>query len=235
MIRNDENEELQNVEENDDDGSPDSDSGDESGADDDSSDQTEEGDSESDSNDVVEADESTSADSDEKEPKAEGESSDQNEEGISGSDGNGVGDADESTSSESDEEEPNPPPGFGEQMNQEEDEEPETETRDDSLYEKATEDAGDTNSSPESEGDKSQSSPINLSHMREVLNLEAKIAELENTIAEKDQHIKKLEAKNAELQRIIKEFQEQQIPSDDYVDSIEDFESARKLSNSSIC
>jgi uncharacterized coiled-coil protein SlyX len=61
--------------------------------------------------------------------------------------------------------------------------------------------------------------------------LQAKIAVLENTIAEKDQHIEKLEAKNAELQRIIQEFEAQQMPSDDHVDSIKDFELAENLLN----
>jgi len=68
MISTDENEELHSSEENDDDSSPDSGSGDEPGADDESSDQTEEGDSESDGNDVDDADESTPAEGDEEEP-----------------------------------------------------------------------------------------------------------------------------------------------------------------------
>jgi hypothetical protein len=161
------------------------------------------------------------------------ESSDQTEEGNIGPDGDDVDGDSESTSDDNNEEESIPASSPEEQVTHEEDEEPEPDSNDPSS-EEATEDDADDNGSPESEANESQPSLVELLQTDEVPALRSKIAELENTIADKDQRIEELEAKNAELQERIKELEEQHETSDDYVDSIEDFEPAGGLSGSTI-
>lgn len=233
MIRTDENEELHSSEENDDDSSPDADSedaadvastnnNDDDGHSDSDVDETNSSDNEEFS---TEAESSPDSGTDNA-SKADDESSDQTEEGNSGSDGNHVDEADESTSTASDEEELTPASSSEEQAAQKEGEEPET----DSSADPSPADATDEDDSPvESGADDSQASSVDLSESGEVQTQKARIAELENTIVEKDQRIEELEAENAELQEWIQELEKQLLTSDDFGEPTEE------LSNSAIC
>ena len=172
----------------------------------------------------TEAESSPDSDTDD-EPEANDESSDQSEEGNSGSDGNDVDSgAHESTSADSDEEESIPASNSEERAVQ--DEEPETEISDDPSPADAT-DATDEDDSPaESRADDSQAASVDMSQTDKVQTLKARIAELENTIVEKDHRIEELEAENAEFQGIIQELEEKLMASDEYAESTEELSSS---------
>ena len=230
MISTDENEEPHSSEENDSERSPDADSEDAVDVASTNNDdfQSDGGVDETNSSDneefSTEAESSPDSDTDD-EPEANDESSDQSEEGNSGSDGNDVDSgAHESTSADSDEEESIPASNSEERAVQ--DEEPETEISDDPSPADAT-DATDEDDSPaESRADDSQAASVDMSQTDKVQTLKARIAELENTIVEKDHRIEELEAENAEFQGIIQELEEKLMASDEYAESTEELSSS---------
>jgi hypothetical protein len=176
------------------------------------SDQSEDTPTEEDETQASEQDEPADLSDSEPEDKA-GENNDTSvEEGNSESDGNEANEADESTSVDSEVEEPTPDENQDKQESKEED--GLEETKDGDLASKEeTENAGNIESSPESELGDSQIQSIETPDTVDIQTLKAEIVELKKTIIEKDHRIAELEQEVANLKDTVKFYEEETVAS----------------------